>query len=159
MFKGSLVALVTPMLDNGDIDYEALQKLIDFHVDQGSHGLVIAGTTGESATLDFDEHCTLLDRAREMIAGRIPMIAGTGANSTREAIHLTRCAERAGPAPQGHRRGGGYPADPLQCARSHRLRHAAGNGAAPVEGGSHHRHQGSHGRPRKAAPDSAACRR
>ncbi len=96
MFRGSLVALVTPMLDNGDIDYEALQKLVDFHVDQGSHGLVIAGTTGESATLDFDEHCAFLARAREMIGGRIPMIAGTGANSTREAIHLTRCAQQAG---------------------------------------------------------------
>ncbi len=96
MFRGSLVALVTPMFDNGDIDYDALQKLVDFHVDQGSHGLVIAGTTGESATLDFDEHCLLLARAREMAAGRIPLIAGTGANSTREAIHLTRCAARAG---------------------------------------------------------------
>ncbi len=96
MFKGSLVALVTPMRDDGAIDYDALQRLIDFHVDQGSHGLVIAGTTGESATLDFDEHCELLARSREMIAGRLPMIAGTGANSTREAIHLTRCAREAG---------------------------------------------------------------
>ncbi len=96
MFKGSLVALVTPMRDNGDIDYDALQTLIDFHVGQGSHGLVIAGTTGESATLDFDEHCELLARSREMIGGRIPMIAGTGANSTREAIHLTGCAQKAG---------------------------------------------------------------
>ncbi len=96
MFKGSLVALVTPMRDNGDIDYDALQTLIDFHVGQGSHGLVIAGTTGESATLDFDEHCELLARSREMIGGRIPMIAGTGANSTREAIHLTGCARKAG---------------------------------------------------------------
>jgi 4-hydroxy-tetrahydrodipicolinate synthase len=96
MYKGSLVALVTPMLDDGSIDFASLQKLIDFHVEQGSHGLVIAGTTGESATLDVDEHCELLRRAREMIAGRIPMIAGTGANSTAEAVHLTRCARQAG---------------------------------------------------------------
>ncbi len=96
MFKGSLVALVTPMLDSGEIDYAKLEKLIDFHVEQGSHGLVIAGTTGESATLDFDEHCEFLNRSREMINQRVPMIAGTGANSTSEAIHLTRCALKAG---------------------------------------------------------------
>lgn len=96
MLKGSLVALVTPMLESGAIDFDRLQKLIDFHVEQGSHGLVIAGTTGESATLDFDEHCELLNRSREMIAGRIPMIAGTGANATSEAILLTRCALDAG---------------------------------------------------------------
>lgn len=95
MFKGSLVALVTPMLNDGAIDYPKLEKLIDFHVDQGSHGLVIAGTTGESATLDFDEHCEFLNRSREMINQRIPMIAGSGANSTKEAIHLTQCAANA----------------------------------------------------------------
>lgn len=95
MLKGSLVALVTPMLDTGAIDYSGLEKLIDFHVEKGSHGLVIAGTTGESATLDFDEHCEFLSRSREMINQRVPMIAGTGANSTAEAIHLTECALRA----------------------------------------------------------------
>ncbi len=96
MFRGSLVALVTPMLEDGAIDYPRLEKLIDFHVEQKSNGLVIAGTTGESATLDFDEHCELLKRAKEMIAGRLPMIAGTGANSTAEAVHLTQCAQAAG---------------------------------------------------------------
>ena len=96
MFKGSLVALVTPMMDSGEIDYAKLEKLIDFHVEQGSHGLVIAGTTGESATLNFEEHCELLNRAHEMINQRLPMIAGTGANSTSEAIHLTNCALKAG---------------------------------------------------------------
>lgn len=95
MLKGSLVALVTPMLENGDIDYPKLEILIDFHVAQGSQGLVIAGTTGESATLDFDEHCDLLNRSREIIHQRLPMIAGTGANSTSEAIHLTHCAKKA----------------------------------------------------------------
>ena len=96
MFKGSLVALVTPMLESGAIDYDRLQKLIDFHVEKGSNGLVIAGTTGESATLDFDEHCELLRRSKEMINGRLPFIAGTGANATSEAIHLTECARKAG---------------------------------------------------------------
>lgn len=89
------MALVTPMQEGGEIDYARLEKLIDFHVDKGSHGLVIAGTTGESATLDFDEHCALLARAYEMINQRVPMIAGTGANSTSEAILLTRCARKA----------------------------------------------------------------
>lgn len=89
------MALVTPMLEGGDIDYSKLEKLIDFHVKQGTHGLVIAGTTGESATMDIEEHCELLNRAREMINKRLPMIAGTGANSTSEAISLTKCAKRA----------------------------------------------------------------
>lgn len=95
MLKGSLVALVTPMSEGGNIDYAKLEKLIDFHVESGSHGLVIAGTTGESATLDISEHCELLNKAREMINQRLPMIAGTGANSTSEAIHLTRCAKES----------------------------------------------------------------
>ncbi len=95
MLKGSLVALVTPMLENGDIDYPKLEKLIDFHVSQGSNGLVIAVTTGESATLDFAEHCEFLHKAREIINQRLPMIAGSGANSTKEAIHLTQCALEA----------------------------------------------------------------
>ncbi|MDJ0833115.1 MAG: 4-hydroxy-tetrahydrodipicolinate synthase [Gammaproteobacteria bacterium] len=95
MLKGSLVALVTPMLESGDIDYPKLEKLIDFHVDQGTNGLVIAGTTGESATLDFEEHCEFLNQSREIINQRLPMIAGSGANSTKEAIHLTDCALQA----------------------------------------------------------------
>ena len=93
MFRGSIVALVTPMLGNGDVDYTQLEALIDFHVREGTEGLVIAGTTGESATLSPKEHCELLDRSYEIIAGRLPMIAGTGANSTSEAIELTRCAK------------------------------------------------------------------
>ena len=95
MFKGSLVALVTPMLSDGAIDYPQLEALVDFHVEQGTDALVIAGTTGESATLSHSEHCELLKRSHEIIAGRLPMIAGTGANSTSEAIDLTRCAKKA----------------------------------------------------------------
>jgi len=95
MFKGSLVALVTPMSSDGGIDYAQLEALIDFHVEQGSDALVIAGTTGESATLDPEEHCILLNRSHEIINQRLPMIAGTGANSTSEAIELTRCAKKA----------------------------------------------------------------
>jgi len=95
MLRGSLVALVTPMMEGGDIDYAKLEKLIDFHVQKGTNGLVIAGTTGESATLDFDEHCEYLNRSREIINKRLPMVAGTGANSTAEAILLTQCAKKA----------------------------------------------------------------
>jgi 4-hydroxy-tetrahydrodipicolinate synthase len=95
MFTGSIVALVTPMQGNGDVDYTQLESLIDFHVREGTSALVIAGTTGESATLSPAEHCDLLQRSYEIIGQRLPMIAGTGANSTAEAIELTQCARKA----------------------------------------------------------------
>jgi len=95
MFKGSLVALVTPMCGDGSVDYTHLEALIDFHVKEGTSALVIAGTTGESATLNPEEHCVLLNRSYEIIKQRLPMIAGTGANSTAEAIELTHCAKKA----------------------------------------------------------------
>lgn len=96
MFHGSLVALVTPMTTAGDFDRDAFARLIDWHVEQGSDGLVVVGTTGESATLDEGEHCAVLRAAVELAAGRLPVIAGTGSNSTAEAIRLTRCAREAG---------------------------------------------------------------
>ena len=82
MFSGSLVALVTPFTGDNTIDYVSLKRLIDFHVEQGSDGLVIAGTTGESATLSRSEHIELISRAVEIADGRLPIIAGTGSNST-----------------------------------------------------------------------------
>jgi 4-hydroxy-tetrahydrodipicolinate synthase len=91
-----MVALVTPMLGDGTIDYDSLQRLVDFHVENHTDAIVSVGTTGESATLDEAEHCHVVRRTVEMAAGRIPVIAGTGANSTREAIILTRCAMEAG---------------------------------------------------------------
>jgi 4-hydroxy-tetrahydrodipicolinate synthase len=96
MFHGSMVALVTPMHEDGSLDYAALRRLIDFHVDNGTDALVVVGTTGESATLDMEEHCEVIRASVEHAHGRLPVIAGTGANSTAEAIELTRCAERAG---------------------------------------------------------------
>ena len=90
MFKGSLVALVTPFDSNNRVDYASLKVLIDFHVDQGSDGLVIAGTTGEAATLSDAEHCELIAKAAEISAGRLPIIAGTGSNSTSQTIDLSR---------------------------------------------------------------------
>jgi len=98
MFTGSLVALVTPMLPDGSLDLPRFRALIDWHIEQGTDGLVIVGTTGESPTVDAEEHCLLIRTAVEQAAGRIPVIAGTGANSTREAIELTRCAQTAGAA-------------------------------------------------------------
>ncbi|MCP4299946.1 MAG: 4-hydroxy-tetrahydrodipicolinate synthase [Gammaproteobacteria bacterium] len=89
MFKGSLVALVTPFDGNNRVDYTSLKRLIDFHVDQGTDGLVIAGTTGESATLKRSEHIELIGRAVEIAAGRLPIIAGTGSNSTAQTIELS----------------------------------------------------------------------
>ena len=89
MFNGSLVALVTPFDDSNRVDYAALQRLIDFHVREGSDGLVIAGTTGESATLEKTEHVELIARAVEIADGRLPIIAGTGSNSTSQTVDLS----------------------------------------------------------------------
>lgn len=94
--KGSLVAIVTPMHAAGELDLERFRALIDFHVAQGTDGIVVAGTTGESPTVDFDEHHLLIRTAVEHAAGRVPVIAGTGANSTREAIDLSIYAKDAG---------------------------------------------------------------
>lgn len=96
MIKGSLVALVTPMHEDGSLDWEAYRALIEFHIREGTDGLVVVGTTGESPTVDFDEHRRLIEEAVKIAAGRIPVIAGTGANSTREAIELTQAAKKAG---------------------------------------------------------------
>lgn len=96
MLKGSLVAIVTPMREEGSLDLERLRALIDFHVREGTDGIVVVGTTGESPTVNFEEHCTLIGTVVDHAAGRIPVIAGTGANSTREAIELTECAKQAG---------------------------------------------------------------
>lgn len=96
MFRGSMVALVTPMADDGAIDEVALEKLVEFHIANGTDAIVAVGTTGESATLDEEEHCFVIRRTVQLAKGRVPVIAGTGSNSTREAIDLTRCAKEAG---------------------------------------------------------------
>jgi 4-hydroxy-tetrahydrodipicolinate synthase len=98
MLTGSLVAIATPMQDGGALDLPALGRLIDFHVANGTAAIVVVGTTGESPTVDVDEHCLLIKTAVEQAGGRIPVIAGTGANSTREAIELTEFARKAGVA-------------------------------------------------------------
>jgi len=96
MFHGSMVALVTPMHADGSVDYDGLSRLVEFHVENGTSAIVSVGTTGESATLDEEEHCEVIRRTVAMVNNRIPVIAGTGANSTSEAITLTRCAMKAG---------------------------------------------------------------
>ncbi|MBA2352938.1 MAG: 4-hydroxy-tetrahydrodipicolinate synthase [Burkholderiales bacterium] len=96
MITGSLVAIVTPMHEGGALDLERLRGLVDFHVAQQTDGIVVVGTTGESPTVDFDEHCLLIKEVVGHAAGRIPVIAGTGANSTSEAIQLSRFAKDAG---------------------------------------------------------------
>lgn len=96
MITGSIVAIVTPMHEDGSLDLPSLRRLIDFHVAEGTDGIVIVGTTGESPTVNVEEHCELIRVAVEHAAGRIPVIAGTGANSTREAVELTRFAKKAG---------------------------------------------------------------
>jgi 4-hydroxy-tetrahydrodipicolinate synthase len=96
MIKGSIVAIVTPMFEDGSLDKDSLRKLIDWHIAEGTNAICIVGTTGESATVSPDEHCELVKLAVEHVAGRIPVIAGTGGNSTAEAIALTRHARDVG---------------------------------------------------------------
>ena len=96
MFRGSMVALVTPMLTDESVDYDSLAALVEFHVENGTSAIISMGTTGESATLEMKEHCEVIRRTVDMVKGRIAVIAGTGANSTSEAIQLTQCARDAG---------------------------------------------------------------
>ena len=96
MITGSIVAIVTPMHDDGSLDLEAFRNLVDFHIREKTDAIVVVGTTGESPTVDVDEHCQLIEIAVKHSAGRIPIIAGTGANSTKEAIYLTQRAKDAG---------------------------------------------------------------
>jgi len=96
MFRGSMVAIVTPMRAGGALDFEALARLVEFHIDNGTDAIIAVGTTGESATLDYEEHIAVVRKVVGQVKGRIPVIAGTGANSTREALHLTQHAMEAG---------------------------------------------------------------
>jgi len=96
MIQGSIVALVTPMEEDGSLDVAGLRKLVEFHIEQGTDGIVAVGTTGESATLNPEEHCEVIRRVVEQVNGRVPVIAGTGSNSTAEAIELTREAKSVG---------------------------------------------------------------
>jgi 4-hydroxy-tetrahydrodipicolinate synthase len=93
---GSMVAIVTPMLEDGSLDYPGLKNLLDWHVTEGTDGIVIVGTSGESPTVTVEEHCELIQVTVDHIDGRIPVIAGTGGNSTREAIELTEFAKKVG---------------------------------------------------------------
>ena len=148
MLAGSIVALVTPMHRSGEVDWAALDRLIDWHLESGTHGIVPVGTTGESATLSVDEHIKVVERTVVRVAKQIPVIAGTGANSTSEAIELTRAAARgrrrcvsAGDAVlqqadagrslsalQGDRRGRRRSAGAVQRSRPHCVRHEGGDG-------------------------------
>lgn len=96
MITGSIVAVVTPMQEDGSLDINGLRRLIDIHVEQGTDGIVIVGTTGESPTVNVDEHAELIKVTVDQAKGRVPVIAGTGANSTAEAIELTRYAKSVG---------------------------------------------------------------
>lgn len=94
--RGSIVALVTPMLDGGEVDYATLAQLVEWHIAEGTNAIVAVGTTGESATLSVDEHCAVIKTVVDVAKGRVAVIAGTGANSTTEAIELTAAAHRVG---------------------------------------------------------------
>ena len=162
MLKGSLVAIVTPMQDDGSLDLVRLRALVDWHAAQGTDGIVVVGTTGESPTVSYDEHCALIRAVVEQAAGRMAVIAGTGANSTSEAIELTRCAKSAGadyalsvapyynkPTQEGLYRhfqaiaeSEELPADTLQCAGAHGQRYQQRHHTAPGRSSRHCRYQG-----------------
>ncbi len=93
---GSIVALVTPLHDDGSVDYDGLRRLIDWHIDQGTDCIGVVGTTGESPTVSVDEHCEIIRVSVAHARGRVPVMAGTGGNSTREAIELSRFAKEVG---------------------------------------------------------------
>ena len=96
IFKGSMVAIATPMNEDGSLDFESLERLVEFHVSNGTDVIISVGTTGESATLDFQEHSKVIKTTIDIVNGRVPVIAGTGANSTSEAIELTKSAKSNG---------------------------------------------------------------
>lgn len=96
MIKGSIVAIVTPMYPDGAVDWDSLAALVEWHITEGTDGIVAVGTTGESATLDVDEHIEVIRRVLKLARDRVPVLAGTGANSTAEAIELTKAAQEAG---------------------------------------------------------------
>ncbi|RTL58194.1 MAG: 4-hydroxy-tetrahydrodipicolinate synthase [Rhodocyclaceae bacterium] len=96
MIQGSIVAIITPMAEDGSLDLAAMRSLVDWHVAEGTDGIVVVGTTGESPTVNVEEHCTLIETVVKQVNGRIPVIAGTGANSTAEAIELAHFAKKAG---------------------------------------------------------------
>jgi 4-hydroxy-tetrahydrodipicolinate synthase len=142
---GSIVALITPMLEDGSVDYPSLRKLIDWHVAEGTNCIGVVGTTGESPTVNVEEHCEIIRVAVEQAAGRVSIMAGCGANSTHEAIELAKYAKKVGadsqlqvvpyynkptgrpvPALQGHRRSHWRPArGSVQRARPLGCGHAA----------------------------------
>lgn len=96
MITGSLVALITPMFENGDIDYNSYRALIDWHIEQKTDAIIVTGTSGESSTISVDEHCELVKVAVEHAHGRVPIIAGAGGNSTKEAVILSKFAHKVG---------------------------------------------------------------
>ena len=96
IFKGSGVAIVTPMRDNGEVDYEGFAKLLEFQIAEGTDAIIVCGTTGESSTLTLEEHAEVIRYCVKTVAGRIPVVAGTGSNCTETAIHLSKEAQEAG---------------------------------------------------------------
>jgi len=96
MFKGSLVAMITPFTESGEVDEQGIKELVEFHIKNGTNGIVPCGTTGESPTLSYDEHKRVVEITINAVAGRVPVIAGTGSNCTREVLDLTSHAQKAG---------------------------------------------------------------
>jgi 4-hydroxy-tetrahydrodipicolinate synthase len=159
---GSIVALATPLHEDGSVDYPTLRKLVDWHITEGTDCIGVVGTTGESPTVNVEEHCEIIrvavEQARSHGAKAVPIMAGCGANSTAEAIELTKFAKKVGadcqlqvvpyynkPALQDDCRSGRLAHGALQRARPQRGRHAAPDCDAADPGARYRRHQRSHG--------------
>ena len=167
MIKGSIVAMVTPMDTNGAVDERGLSRLVEFHVENGTDAIVAVGTTGESATLSHEEHIAVIEKVVELVRGRVPVIGGTGANSTTEALSLTQGAMEAGveacllvtpyynkPTQEGLYQHFKLVADSVPVPQilynvsgAHRLRHVAGYGGASCADREHRRNQGGDRQP------------
>jgi len=177
MFKGSIVAIVTPF-KNGEIDEESLRQLVEFQIENGTDGIVPCGTTGEASTLDYEEHDRVIEIVVHQAKKRVPIIAGTGSNSTKEAIEITEHAKRVGadgallvtpyynkPSQEGLYRhyktvaeAVALPPGSLQCSGAHRRQYATGNSGPTCGYCQYCRHQGGNRLPAAGIRDHCPLR-
>ena len=168
IFKGAGVAIATPFFEDGSVNYDEFGRLIEFQIANGTDAIIVCGTTGESATLSEQEHIDVIRYCIDKVAKRIPVIAGTGSNSTETAVMLSKEAEEAGadglllvsPYYNKATQKGLIKHYTLQCSEPHRLQHSPGHGCNAVQGSAEHsRHQGRHGKHQPDNRNDASCGR
>ena len=162
IFKGAGVAIATPFFEDGSVNYDEFGRLIEFQIANGTDAIIVCGTTGESATLSEQEHIDVIRYCIDKVAKRIPVIAGTGSNSTETAVMLSKEAEEAGADGALHDscKCCQYPDYSLQCPEPHRLQHSSGHRCNAVQGSAEHRrYQGCNGKHQPDHRNDASCRR